>query len=46
MEEIQKKSKLVPGVAAYNITKYDERYVKPKQGQSNKAEKYSYIDEL
>ena len=33
-------------MAAYNITKYDEKYTKPKQGQSNKAEKYSYLDEL
>jgi hypothetical protein len=29
MVEIMKKAKLTPGVATYNIDKYDEKYVKP-----------------
>ena len=29
MVEIMKKAKQTPGVATYNIDKYDEKYVKP-----------------
>lgn len=38
---------MIPGVAQYETTKYDERYVKPaKHGSSNKAQKFTYVDEL
>ena len=42
-----KKAKQTPGVATYNIDKYDEKYVKPpRQGSSDKAEKYTYVDSI
>ena len=47
MVEIMKKAKQTPGVATYNIDKYDEKYVKPpRQGSSDKAEKYTYVDSI
>ena len=47
MVEIMKKAKETPGVAAYDVAHYDEVKVKPpKNGKANKAEKYSYVDEI
>ena len=47
MMEIVKYAKQTPGVATYHIDGYDERFVKPpKNGKSDKAEKYTYVDEI
>lgn len=48
IEKTIAEGKKVPGVASYDITKYDERYVKPptKAIMDLKEERYTKFDEI
>jgi hypothetical protein len=45
--DLVKNAKKSPGVAHYNITKYDEKYLKPaKLGNMDKQDRFTYVDSI